>query len=294
MRTTLECTYTRLAKRYRVHELLFEHDQAFGGRPHHNELPGDDIWISDKGCWPNFLMPGEKMEASAVPIEHTVPCVGFIFKEPPRPGSIDAKVCIPILQRNTEALLQPPYNLKNPLALLSQLKEKLQPITLPDGSVLEPPPVIDNGRKLVLLGDTYDAESEAMDSLAMDADFLVHEATNAFLPGLDEAVKEDMTYEEVYRKSRAHGHSTPQVCMAYDFRAAKIHLLLSIGRRTIREAHTSEEPLHEPFQREVSRCWIHPFRWLAQYSRIKRAPHSNMPRKRKQSRRTEERPARTI
>ena len=211
VRTTLECTYTHLARRYRVNEMLFSNDKAYGGRLHHNELVGNDLWINKEGCWPSILDAGDKMQVSAAPILHTVPCVGFIFKEPPRPASIDIEAYGPLLQRNKEALAQPPHNLKNPMILLGQLKEQMLPITLPDGAVLEPPHILDNGRKLVLLGDTYNAESKAMDSLAAEADILVHEATNAFLPGLDDAVQDGESYGDLYRKCRAHGHSTPQV-----------------------------------------------------------------------------------
>lgn len=151
------------------------------------------------------------MLVSAVPIQHTVPCVGFVFQEAPRPGTIDPKALVPILQKNKEALAQPPWNLDNPMKVLGMMQKSQDPITLPDGTVLEPPAINNNGRKLVILGDTYDAESVAMDELGKDADLVVHESTNAFLPGLDETIKEDDTYETIEKKTKSHGHSTPQV-----------------------------------------------------------------------------------
>lgn len=174
-------------------------------------MQGQDIRISPEGSWPSFVAEDNKMHVSAVPIKHTVPCVGFIFEEPPRPGSVDAATYIPMLDRNKKALSQPPYNLGNPRQLLRDLKMNMKPITLPDGSVMEPPAMHVNGRKIVLLGDTYEAESEEMDKHAMDADLVVHEATNAFLPGLDDAIKDGDTYQDIYKKCRQHGHSTPQV-----------------------------------------------------------------------------------
>lgn len=211
IRTTLECTYTKLARRYRVHELLFENDEPFIGRPHRQEVEGRDLRISPEGYWPNILSEDDKMEGHAVPIKHTVPCVGFIFKERPRPESLDPKAMKPHLDRNKEALAQEPYNIKNPMQILGILQREGKPYTLPDGTVLNPPGLVDNGRKIVLLGDTYNAESEAMDKVAMDADLLVHEATNAFLPGLDDKESDDATYEELAKKTKSHGHSTPQV-----------------------------------------------------------------------------------
>ena len=218
IRTTLECTYTHLARKYRVHELLFPHDQPFSGRRNRQELEGRDIWLEGSGtnaCWRDILADSEKMRAFAVPIRHTVPCVGFVFEEHHRPGNVDPAQYADALQRNKQALLAPPWNLKNPMQVLRQLKESPEPITLPDGTVIEPPPSNTNGRKLVILGDTYDAESAAMDELAHGADVVVHEATNAYLPGLDEALRPEDTYATVYQKSRNHGHSTPQVSPAY-------------------------------------------------------------------------------
>lgn len=151
------------------------------------------------------------MQVSAVPILHTVPCVGFVFQEPPRPGNIDAKQLAPILQRNKEALAQPPWSLDNPMKVLGMMQKSAEPITLPDGTVFEPPPINTNGRKLVILGDTYDAQSAAMDELGQGADLVVHESTNAFLPGLDETIKEEDTYQSIEKKTKSHGHSTPQV-----------------------------------------------------------------------------------
>ena len=151
------------------------------------------------------------MRVSAAPIQHTVPCVGFVFEEAPRLGKIDPKPLIPLLQKNKAALALPPWNLDNPMMVLGLLQQSPNPITLPDGAVIQPPALNTNGRKLVILGDTCDAESTTMDELAKDADLVVHESTNAFLPGLDDALKDDDTYESIEKKTKSHGHSTPQV-----------------------------------------------------------------------------------
>lgn len=69
---------------------------------------------------------------------------------------------------------------------------------------------------MVILGDTFDASGCA--SLAQDADLVVHESTNAYLPTLDEAQAEGkkrdgalITRESVRATAKEHGHSTPEV-----------------------------------------------------------------------------------
>lgn len=243
IRTTLECTYTKLARRYRVHELLFEHDEAHVGRPHRQEMPGRDLRINAEGYWPDFLSEDDKMQASAVPIKHTVPCVGFIFKEHPRPEPLNVKELEPLLKRNKEALALEPYNLRNHMQVLGILQREGKPFTLPDGTVLPPPAVLDNGRKVVILGDTYDAESDAMDKVATGADLLVHEATNAFLPEFEEKETEAGTYEELAKKTKSHGHSTPQVAGQFARRiGAKSLFLNHFSARYVDAGSTLEGP----------------------------------------------------
>ena len=47
--------------------------------------------------------------------------------------------------------------------------------------------------------------------MARGADLLIHEATNAHLPGIDPATKDDDTYESIEARTRSRGHSTPQM-----------------------------------------------------------------------------------
>lgn len=85
-------------------------------------------------------------------------------------------------------------------------------MVLADGSVLQGPPRR-AGRKVVILGDTYDPLPIA--SLAEDADVLIHEATNAHLPGIDVNTKDTDTYEIVETRTKSRGHSTPQMAGAF-------------------------------------------------------------------------------
>lgn len=244
IRTTLECTYTKLARRYRVHELLFENDEPYTGRTLRQEMPGRDIRIGPEGYWPDILNEDDKMQGHAVPIKHSVPCVGFVFKERPRLESIDIATIKPIIDRNKEALKAEPWNLKNHMQIVGILQNSDKDITLPDGSVLHPPQMADNGRKLVVLGDTYDAESEAMDKVAKGADVCIHEATNAFLPELEGKDAQEGTYEELYKKTRSHGHSTPQVAGRFAKRIeAKSLFLNHFSARYVDAGSTLEGPV---------------------------------------------------
>jgi ribonuclease Z len=62
---------------------------------------------------------------------------------------------------------------------------------------------------VVILGDTYDPSPIL--PIAQDADLLIHEATNAHLPGIDTNTKDSDTYETVEERAKSRGHSTPQM-----------------------------------------------------------------------------------
>lgn len=88
---------------------------------------------------------------------------------------------------------------------------------LPDGTVLSPSVLGGPGRKLTILGDTYDASG--CRRLAQDSDVLVHESTNAYLPTLDasQAPSSTSTITEasVLATAASHGHSVPSVAGSY-------------------------------------------------------------------------------
>lgn len=136
------------------------------------------------------------MSVSAAPILHSVPCVGFVLQEASLPGKIDPQQYIPALKRT-----------KTPMSKMAELQQGAS-VTLSDGTFLQGPARIP-GRKLAILGDTYDPSPIA--GLAADADILIHEATNAHLPGVDPNSKDHETDEIVETRAKSHGHSTPQM-----------------------------------------------------------------------------------
>lgn len=152
------------------------------------------------------------VSVSAAPILHSVPCVGYVVTEAPIPGKMEPAKYIPHLKRT-----------KTPMSVMSHLQQG-ESIELSDGTVLQGP-LKRPGRKLVILGDTYDPSPIA--ELASSADLLIHEATNAHLPALDSHTKAEDTFESVEARTKSRGHSTPQMAGAFAARIRARHLVLN-------------------------------------------------------------------
>lgn len=105
----------------------------------------------------------QKFSVKAVPIRHTVFCLGYVFEEFPVRGAFRVEYLDSIgVPRG------PKY---------AEL-ERGKSITLGCGRVVTPGEAFEEsrrGRKIVILGDTFDPSAIA--PYAMDADVLVHEAT---------------------------------------------------------------------------------------------------------------------
>lgn len=114
----------------------------------------------------------------------------------------------PIVKRNIPALKE--AGMRTPMKVMATIKElpKGGSYTFPDGTVVQQDEVVEPprvGRKVVICGDT--ADSRAIAGLAEGADVLVHEATNAFLSGIDK----DTSKDAVTTDAKIHGHSTPTI-----------------------------------------------------------------------------------
>jgi ribonuclease Z len=97
--------------------------------------------------------------------------------------------------------------------------------TFPDGTIIKQEDAVESprcGRKIVICGDTCD--SSTLRELAMDADLVIHEATNAYLQGID---SRDSSFESVTRDTVVHGHSTPQIAGAFSRSVRAKSLLLN-------------------------------------------------------------------
>jgi ribonuclease Z len=165
-----------------------------------------------QGIWPE-IYKDDLVSVSAAPIHHSVPCLGFVITEAPVPGKIDPAKYIPEIKRT-----------KTPMSVMTRL-QRGESVLLSDGLTTLHGPTRRPGRKLVILGDTYDPSPIC--GLASDADILVHEATNAYLPGVDPGTRDDDTYESVEARTKWRGHSTPQMAGAFATRIGARKLILN-------------------------------------------------------------------
>ncbi|KAF9568990.1 Metallo-hydrolase/oxidoreductase [Agrocybe pediades] len=215
VRNGLAYTYTNLGASYVVHELRFPTDPIDGDN---TSLPpllaecrtGRNIQQND-GSWRD-IYKDNVVSVSAAPIHHSVPCVGYVVTEAPVPGKMDPLKYVPELKRT-----------KTPMSVMRQLQLG-ETVTLNDGTVLQGPPRR-KGRKVCILGDTYDPSPIA--PLALDTDLLIHEATNAHLPGVDPNTKSTDTYETVEDRTKSRGHSTPQMAGTFAKRIGAKKLILN-------------------------------------------------------------------
>jgi ribonuclease Z len=199
-----------------VHELRLPSDPAADATPlprHPSELPsGRDLRPGADGTW-RGVFADAALSVSAAPIAHSCACVGYVLQEAPLPGKI----------ADPAALLGAIKAAGGHPSLMRQLQQHGS-VTLPDGAVLRGPPRR-AGRKLALLGDTHDPAPLA--ALAAGADVLVHEATNAHVPGADPDTRAEDTPASVQARAVAHGHSTPQMAGAFARAVGAKRLLLN-------------------------------------------------------------------
>jgi ribonuclease Z len=138
VRWTLKLSYARPARKFRVHEILFDHDPSSLHEPAvMGELVGSrDIATLPDGTW--LVEKEGPITIRAAPIQHTVPCVGYVIDEDPSPASI-GPTQLDALKRNSRALIA--SGISQPVTLLGELQRTRQPIALPDGTFLQPPPL---------------------------------------------------------------------------------------------------------------------------------------------------------
>jgi len=193
---------------------VYDHPMSADGAPVWEVISDEDSQDGDDG-----------VRVYAAPMSHGIPCLGYVINELPRPGRLRSELVEPIVRRNVAALKQAGFAI--PMKAMAVIKN-LRPgtaFTFPDGTVLtqeeavEPPR---KGRKIVYCGDTADCRS--LEELARDADVIVHEATNAYLPGVD---SKGASLQDVTRDAVVHGHSTPQIAADFAKRIKARRLVLN-------------------------------------------------------------------
>jgi len=219
VRNGLKLTYTLLEGAYVVHELRFPEDPS--NETMNSPSPSQDLHPSESpegrnipqvdGKWAE-IFNDDVISVSAAPTFHSVPCVGYVVHEAPVQGKVDPKLYIPHLKRTG-----------TDMKMMREI-QKGHAVTLADGTVLKGPPR-EPGRKIVILGDTHDPSP--IEELAKGGDLIVHEATNAHLPGIDNRVKAEDTYESVEERTKSRGHSTPQMAGKFAKRIGARSLFLN-------------------------------------------------------------------
>jgi ribonuclease Z len=231
VRVVTQLSHSRITVPFRVHELMdvpamsdsimqsavrTRSESSFGERP-----GGQNIYPDNNGVY--HLFANKLLTVQAAAMDHTIPCVGFVVKEFDRLGSLRPELVAPLIERNREGLTALPENNGNHMktfAILRALGTSEQ-FTFPDGTTVHGKDInspTSVGRKLVIMGDT--TSGRKIQDIAMNANLLIHEATNAFFRAGSFWSSRLSSYASVEMESIQHGHSTPQMAGSF---AAKIN-----------------------------------------------------------------------
>jgi len=232
LRGILKASMVQLSYRYVVHEL--HHQQVAGDEVglHPQEFAGKNILSDEAGIWRNI--PSSNLDCTnftvhAATLRHsaTLDCFGYVIEERDYPGKLDVEKVLPLLMLDKNKEFFQKKRIKNPMKLLGDLKLGVA-LELHD-RILSPSDVLGprkKGRKVAILGDTYDSSNIA--ELAANADLVVHEATNAYLPHYDSSdASHSVNYFTVLRKTLSHGHSIPQMAGSFAQSIRAKHLILT-------------------------------------------------------------------
>ncbi|RYH22012.1 MBL fold metallo-hydrolase [archaeon] len=243
IRASMQLSYSRITVPYRVHELkdvpllniktsrLMPPSFQSSARmdPQFGERRGRDIYPNSKGVYDVVTEEdGVEMTVQAAPLTHSIPCVGYVITEKVRKGMLNVDSIKEIVERNKDALNAMPEfytQYRKVFGVLKSLPEDGM-FTFPDGTVLKAEDVTNpprKGRKVVILGDT--CSSNLIADIAMDADVLVHEATNAYIEEYDKT--RYASYDQLQRDTLSRGHSTPQMAGSFAKRINAKKLILT-------------------------------------------------------------------
>lgn len=145
-------------------------------------------------------------------MQHVVPCVGYVIQEESRQGSLNIDFVSNLIESNKVELAKLADNRGDYKKTFRTLKSlgPTDKFIFPSGDIVFGKDVNQpskKGRKIAILGDTSSAS--LIRDVAMDADIVIHEATNAFFPDTD--YSKYMNYKDLETETISHGHSTPQM-----------------------------------------------------------------------------------
>ena len=237
IRAVVQLTYSRVVVPHRIHELKNVpnlHKSKSSPTPtirtrfdpNYGEREGSrDIYPDENGCY-KLLEEGD-FTVTAAPMQHTVPCVGYVVSENNKPGKLKVETIGPIVERNRD-LLKDQLKLRDAnkaYAILKNVKPG-ESFTFPDGTVLTSNEIVEpqrDGRKIVILGDT--CNSDMIADLAHNADVLVHEATNAWIKEYD--LPRLPSQYALEKDTYNHGHSTTQMAGKFSKKINAKRLILT-------------------------------------------------------------------
>lgn len=249
LRTAMQVSYSRVTVPYRVHELKqipFLHGKYTRSpslpqisttfNPRYGERQGGrDIYPDENGVYQ--LVEGDsELSVQAAPMQHTVPCVGYVVREKDRIGRLQVEKVLELVQANKIELGKLPAFHGDGMRALAALKalKNDETFTFPDGTkvkgsdIVDPPRV---GRKIVVMGDT--CNGDYIRPISMDADVVIHEATNAYVPFFVTPTEQQQLLRQkespaavIQKDAIVHGHSTPAMAakFAQAIRAKKLIL----------------------------------------------------------------------
>jgi ribonuclease Z len=199
---------------------------------------------SDRGSWKDKVSIFKRAEAGAgvevgtddgnvivqaAPMDHTIPCVGYVVTELGRPGTLHPERVVDLVRSN-RLQLTGYLGLQKPEHVYKVLKS-LDPggsFTFPDGAVVLADDIMDpprRGRKVVFMGDT--SSGRGMERVAMDADLVVHEATNAWVPGNSNMEDRHSSAAALEQELVRRGHSSADMAGVFAARIRAKHLVLT-------------------------------------------------------------------
>ena len=215
---------THLRYLYKVHELHpssssvnaeIAQQKLEGNVRHPQEILGKNILPGPDGVWNHIPFSNKDVDTfavHAVGLRHSqkISSTGFILKETDYPGNFeDPDKVLNLIQSDESRKRLPKRYQKHPHEIFNELKRGVA-----IEGVLSPTDVLGPtkpGRKIVILGDTFDASTAA--SMSAGATVVVHEATNGALSNLEKSNENET--KKVIARTIMHGHSTPEMAGAF-------------------------------------------------------------------------------